>query len=101
MACALASLAQKECWCQPLPVPVYPIPSRAVSASVNYFREAKAVAGAGGSIVASGTVLLAGRSWVWVPVRSLTFFNLPNPYSSTLALGFTQSLTEMSTRICF
>jgi hypothetical protein len=26
------------------------------------------------------------------------FFNLPNPSSHTMALGLTQSLTEMSTR---
>jgi hypothetical protein len=31
-------------------------------------------------------------------MRSLDFFNLPNPSSRTTALGFIQSLTEMSTR---
>jgi hypothetical protein len=43
-------------------------------------------------------MLKAGRS----PVRVLdevNFFNLPNPSSSTTALGSTQPLTEMSTRI--
>jgi hypothetical protein len=35
------------------------------------------------------------------PVRvpnEVDFFNLPNPYSRTMALGSTQPLTEMSTR---
>jgi hypothetical protein len=31
-------------------------------------------------------------------MRSLDFFNLPNPSSRTMGLGSTQSLTEMSTR---
>jgi hypothetical protein len=31
-------------------------------------------------------------------MRSLDFFNLPNPFSRTIALGWTQPLTEMSTR---
>jgi hypothetical protein len=31
-------------------------------------------------------------------MRSLAFFNLPNPASRTTALGLTQPLTEMSTR---
>jgi hypothetical protein len=42
-------------------------------------------------------MLQAGRS----PVRVLDevdFFNLPNPSSSTMALGSTEPLTEMSTR---
>jgi hypothetical protein len=30
--------------------------------------------------------------------RSLNFFNSPNPFSSNMALGLTQSLTEMSIR---
>jgi hypothetical protein len=53
--------------------------------------------GARGSVVGRGTMLQAGRS----PVRVLDgvdFFNLPNPYSHTMALGSTQPLTEMSTR---
>jgi hypothetical protein len=35
------------------------------------------------------------------PVRGpdeVDFFNLPNPFSSTMALGSTQPLTKMSTR---
>jgi hypothetical protein len=31
-------------------------------------------------------------------MRSLDFFNLPNPSSRTVALGLTQPLTEMITR---
>jgi hypothetical protein len=31
-------------------------------------------------------------------MRSLDFYNLPNPSSRTMALGSTQPLTEMSTR---
>jgi hypothetical protein len=30
-------------------------------------------------------------------MSSLDFFNLPNPFIRTIALGFTQPLTEMST----
>jgi hypothetical protein len=43
-------------------------------------------------------MLQAGRSWVQFVVRSLYFFNLPNPSSRTMTLGSTQPLTEMSTR---
>jgi hypothetical protein len=43
-------------------------------------------------------VLQAGRSRARVPLRSLDFFNLPNPSSCTMTLGSTQPLTEMSTR---
>jgi hypothetical protein len=39
-----------------------------------------------------------GRSRVPFPIRSLNYFNSPNPSSHTMALGFTQPLTEMSTR---
>jgi hypothetical protein len=35
---------------------------------------------------------------VWFLLRSLDFFNLPNPSSHTIALGSTQPLTEMSIR---
>jgi hypothetical protein len=42
-------------------------------------------------------MLQAGRSQVQV-LMSLNFFNWPNPSSRTMALGSTQSLTEMSTR---
>jgi hypothetical protein len=43
-------------------------------------------------------MLQAGRSHIWFLMRSLDFFNLPNPFSCTMALGSTQPLTEMSTR---
>jgi hypothetical protein len=46
-------------------------------------------------------MLQVGRSRVRFPVRSFDFFfffDLPNPYSRTVALGSTQPLTEMSTR---
>jgi hypothetical protein len=46
-----------------------------------------------GSVFGWGTTLQAGRS----RVRWGEFFNLPNPSSRTMALGLTQSLTEMST----
>jgi hypothetical protein len=42
-------------------------------------------------------VLEAGRSPVRVP-DEVDFFNLPNSFSRTMALGSTQPLTEMSTR---
>jgi hypothetical protein len=42
-------------------------------------------------------MLQAGRSWDWIP-DEVDFFNLPNPSSCTMALGATQTLTEMSTR---
>jgi hypothetical protein len=41
------------------------------------------------SVVDWGTTLQAGRSRVQFPVRSLDFFNLPNPSSRTMALGST------------
>jgi hypothetical protein len=43
-------------------------------------------------------MLQAGRSRFRFPMRSLGFFNSPNPSSRTIALGSTQSVTEMSTR---
>jgi hypothetical protein len=55
--------------------------------------------GTRGSVVGWGTVLQAGRSRVRFRMRSLDFFNLPNPFSSTMTLGSAQALTEMSTRI--
>jgi hypothetical protein len=55
-------------------------------------------AGARGSAVGWGTMLQAGRSLDRVPIRSLDFFKWPNPSSRTMALGWTQPLTEMSTR---
>jgi hypothetical protein len=51
-----------------------------------------------GSVVGWGTMLQDGTLWVRVPLRSLDFFNWPNPSSRTMALGSTQPLTEMSTR---
>jgi hypothetical protein len=39
-------------------------------------------------------MLQAGRYRVRVPLRSLNFFNLPNPTSHTVNLGYTQPLTE-------
>jgi hypothetical protein len=50
------------------------------------------------SLLGSGTMLQAGRSWFRFLMRLLDFFNLPNPSSSNMAPGLTQSLTEMSTR---
>jgi hypothetical protein len=48
-----------------------------------------------------GAMLQARRSWVGVLIRSLDLFSLPNPSSRTMALGFTQPLTEISTRRSF
>jgi hypothetical protein len=45
-----------------------------------------------------GAMLQSRRLWVWVLMTSLNFFNLPKPSSSTVAMGFTQPLTEMSAR---
>jgi hypothetical protein len=47
--------------------------------------------------VRSSTMLQAGRSRVRFPMRSLGFFDLPNPSSHTMALGSTRLLTEIST----
>jgi hypothetical protein len=49
-------------------------------------------------IVVMCTMLQAGRSPVLVRLRVMDFFNWPNPFSRTMALGSTQPLTEMSTR---
>jgi hypothetical protein len=54
--------------------------------------------GARGSVVGWGTMLQAERSPVQIPMRSLDFFNWPNPSSCTMALGLTQPLTGMSSR---
>jgi hypothetical protein len=48
-----------------------------------------------GRVVGWGTVLQAGRSRFWFPLRS--FFCWPNPSSHTMALRSSQPLTEMST----
>jgi hypothetical protein len=50
------------------------------------------------SIHAWGVMLQARRLRVQVPIRSLNFLNVHNPSSRTMGLGFTQPLTEMSTR---
>jgi hypothetical protein len=50
-----------------------------------------------GSVVGSGTMLQAGRSRVRIPM-SLDFFISPNPSSRTMVRGWTQPVTEMSTR---
>jgi hypothetical protein len=62
-----------------------------------HFLRSDSAEGACGSIVGWGTMLQARRSWVQFPMRSSDFFNLPNPFSRTVALGSTQPLTEMST----
>jgi copper(I)-binding protein len=48
-----------------------------------------------------GTMLQAGRLWVQFLMRSLRFFNLSNPSSHIMILGFTQHLKKMSTIKCF
>jgi hypothetical protein len=53
--------------------------------------------GARDSVVGGGTRLQTGRSRVPIPMR-LSFFDLPNPSSRTMALGSTQPLTEVSAR---
>jgi hypothetical protein len=45
-----------------------------------------------------GAMPQALKSQVRVPKMSLNFFNVPNLFGPTLALGFAQPLTEMSTR---
>jgi hypothetical protein len=66
-----------------------------------FFTQVVVKSGPRGSIDCSGAMLQAGRSRVRVPMRSLTFYNLSNPSSRTMALGFTQPLTEMTIRKCF
>jgi hypothetical protein len=51
-----------------------------------------------GGVVDWDTMLQAGRSRDLIPTRWI-FFNWPNPSSLTMALGSTQTLTEMSTGI--
>jgi hypothetical protein len=46
-------------------------------------------------------MLQVGKSWIEFSIRSLKFFNVPNFSSRTMALGFKQPLTEMSTRRYF
>jgi hypothetical protein len=57
--------------------------------------------GACGSVDGWGAVLQVGRLWFRIPLRSLDFFSLPNPSGCSMALGFTQPSTEMSTRRYF
>jgi hypothetical protein len=54
--------------------------------------------GARGGVVDRDTMPQVGRLRVRFPMKSLNFFNWPNTSSSTVALGSTQPLTEMSTR---
>jgi hypothetical protein len=49
----------------------------------------------------SSSLLQTARSWVRGSMRLATFFNLPNPYSRTMALGLTKPLTEIGNRKCF
>jgi hypothetical protein len=42
-------------------------------------------------------MLQTGRSRVRLQMKSLSFSVLPNPYSRTMTLGFTQPLKEWST----
>jgi hypothetical protein len=42
-------------------------------------------------------MLQAEKSQVLFPMRSLDFFNRPNPFSRTMALGSTKPLTEVNT----
>jgi hypothetical protein len=63
----------------------------------NKIRSCTTAIGARSSIVGRGTMLQAGPLPVRVP-DEVDFFNLPNPSSRTMALGSTQSLTEMSIR---
>jgi hypothetical protein len=51
-----------------------------------------------GSVVGWGSMLQDGSSRVRFPMRSLDFFNLPNPSSRTMILGSTQPPTEVSTK---
>ena len=46
-----------------------------------------------------GSALQTGRSRVWFPLGSLRFFHWINPSGRIMALGSTQSLTEMGTRL--
>jgi hypothetical protein len=51
-----------------------------------------------GSVPGWSAMLQAGRLRVRFQIKSLDFFSVPSPSSRTIALGFTQPLTEMSTR---
>jgi hypothetical protein len=61
--------------------------------------EKKTLWKARGSVVGRGTMYDTNRKVAGsIPDVVIGFFNLPNPSSRTMALGFTQPLTEMSTR---
>jgi hypothetical protein len=78
---------------------LYTDPSVEYSGRVNIFSNIlNTWYGARGSVVGEGTMLLAGTSRVGFLMRSLNFFNSPNPSSRTMALWSTQLLTEMSAR---
>jgi hypothetical protein len=51
-----------------------------------------------GNVVGWGTMLQHGMSRVRFQMKSLEFFNLPNPSSRTMVVGSTRPQTEMSTR---
>jgi hypothetical protein len=51
-----------------------------------------------GSLIGWVTTLQAETSRGSIPDEVVGFFNSPNPSSRTMALGWTQPLTEMSTR---
>jgi hypothetical protein len=54
--------------------------------------------GALGTLLACSTVLRNDWSLVRFPIRSLICFNLPNSSRCTMALQFTQLLTEVGLR---
>jgi hypothetical protein len=53
--------------------------------------------GASGSVVGLGQFATNRKDAGSIP-DVITFFNLPHPYSSTIALSSTQPVTEMNTR---
>jgi hypothetical protein len=61
-------------------------------------RHHKTDEGPRGSVVDLYVMLQVGRSGVLFRTSSLEFFNWPNPFSHTMALGSIQSLKEISTR---
>jgi hypothetical protein len=86
------------CWEFIIHLPVIILRRWVPSSGFSFSDSSPKKSGARGSVVGWGTTLQAGRSWVRIPMRSLDFFNWPNPSSRTMALGSTQPLTEMSTR---
>jgi len=57
--------------------------------------------GARGGTVGWGTALQAGKVAGSIPYGVIAIFHWRNPSDRTMALGSTQSLTEMSTRSIF